>query len=227
MNPSPDSKTRMPVNFATPQIILEPSADYVALTADLFHAAATINDSEKERGNEILYGYLERLLGTSLGTSLDHSVWANEERSNRKITEADAIVRKPIENHHFGNKTAVVAYVELKNELGIRGDGGLQAALSLRKYVAQEHYNSIRNASCCPCVIISVAGPYILIAGAVFVEVFSVQNFMGYICMGGDPFETEQVYYVAKVFDAVARAVKVLGRQYFFMNPEMAPEHIS
>jgi hypothetical protein len=34
---------------------------------------------------------------------------------------------------------AVVAYVELKNERGIRGDGGLQAALSLRKYVAQEH----------------------------------------------------------------------------------------
>jgi hypothetical protein len=55
------------------------------------------------------------------------------------------------------------------------------------------------------------------------VEVFSVQNFTGYIYMGGDPFETEQVYYVAKVFDAVARAVRALGRQYFFMNPEMAP----
>ena len=44
-----------------------------------------------------------------------------------------------MENHYFGNKTAVVAYVELKNELGIHGDGGLQAALSLRKYVAQEN----------------------------------------------------------------------------------------
>jgi hypothetical protein len=32
-----------------------------------------------------------------------------------------------------------VAYVELKDELGVRGDGGLQAALSLRKYVVQEH----------------------------------------------------------------------------------------
>ncbi len=38
---------------------------------------------------------------------------------------------------------AVVAYVELKNELGIRGDGGLQGALSLRKYVAQEHVESL------------------------------------------------------------------------------------
>jgi hypothetical protein len=112
----------------------EPSADSVALTADLFHAAATIYDSEKERGNKI-YNYLESLLGTSL----DHSVWAHEEKSNRKTTEADAIVSKPIENDYFGKKRAAVAYLELKNELGVRGDGGLQAALSLRKYVAQEH----------------------------------------------------------------------------------------
>jgi hypothetical protein len=112
----------------------EPSADYVALTADLFHAAAAIYDSEKERGNKI-YNYLENLLGTSL----DRSVWAHEERSNRKTTEVDAIVSKPIENEYFGKKRAAVAYLELKNELGVRGDGGLQAALSLRKYVAQEH----------------------------------------------------------------------------------------
>jgi hypothetical protein len=49
--------------------------------------------------------------------------------------------RKPIENHYLGSKMAAVAYrdVELKNEPGIREDGWLQAALSLRKYVAQEH----------------------------------------------------------------------------------------
>jgi hypothetical protein len=56
------------------------------------------------------------------------------------------------------------------------------------------------------------------------VEVFSVQNFTDYIYMGGDPFGTEQVYYVAKVFDAVARAVKALGRDYFFLDPESRPE---
>jgi hypothetical protein len=38
--------------------------------------------------------------------------------------------------------------------------------------------------------------------------------------MGGDPFEIEQVYYVAQVFDAVARAVKALERQYYFLDPE-------
>ena len=42
--------------------------------------------------------------------------------------------------------------------------------------------------------------------------------------MGGDPFETEQIYYVTKVFDAVARAVKALGRQYIFLKPESWPK---
>jgi hypothetical protein len=112
----------------------EPSDEYVALTAELFHASATIYDNEDQRGKQV-YGYLERLLGTSL----DRSIKARAEKSNRKTTEADAVVRGLIEHECFGNEAAVLAYVELKNELGIRGDGGLQAALSLRKYVAQEH----------------------------------------------------------------------------------------
>jgi hypothetical protein len=56
------------------------------------------------------------------------------------------------------------------------------------------------------------------------VEVFAVQNFTGYIYMGGGPFETEQVYYVAKAFDAVARAVDALHREYFSLPPQSRPE---
>jgi hypothetical protein len=56
------------------------------------------------------------------------------------------------------------------------------------------------------------------------VEVFAVQNFTGYVYMGGDPFETKQVYYVAKVFGAVARAVSALQREYFFLRPQSDPE---
>ena len=58
MNPLPVFKDELP---NAP----EPSADYVALTADLFHIALTMYDTEKERENEI-YGYPEHLLGTSL-----------------------------------------------------------------------------------------------------------------------------------------------------------------
>jgi hypothetical protein len=109
----------------------EPSPEHVALTAELFHAAATIYDSETQRGDAI-YDYLRRLLRTTLGRSVRVS-----ERPKKTITEADAVVYGAIEDQYFHEK-AVVTYVELKNELGIRGEGGLQAALSLRKYIARE-----------------------------------------------------------------------------------------
>lgn len=82
-------------------------------------------------------------------------------------------------------------------------------------------YRDILKVSCCPCVIISIAGPYLQIAGAVFVEVFSTQIFTSYIHMGGpgDPFETKQVYYVAKVFTAVAQAVKSLQETAYYLLP--------
>jgi len=128
----------------------------------------------------------------------------HEERSNRKTTEAGAIVRKPIEGL---NKSAVVAYVELKNELGDAGTEGSEthyrriyrsASMSLRAVFVDSMKFCTENTS----------------------EVFSVQNLKGYIYVGGDPTETEQVYCVAKVFDAVARAVNALEREYFFPNPE-------
>jgi hypothetical protein len=58
---------------------------------------------------------------------------------------------------------------------------------------------------------------------AVFVEVFSFQSFTGYTYMCGDSLETEQVYYIAKVFGAVARAVKALRQEYFFLKPQPRP----
>lgn len=57
----------------------------------------------------------------------------------RNPTEAEAVSRKPVVNQYFGTTTANIAYMELKNELGICGDGRPQAALSFRKYVVQEY----------------------------------------------------------------------------------------
>lgn len=51
-------------------------------------------------------------------------------------------------------------------------------------------------------------------------EVFAVQAFTNYIYLGGDPFESEKVRHVAKVFDALARAVKALQHEYFFLLPQ-------
>jgi hypothetical protein len=109
----------------------EPSANCIALAAKLFHAGATIYESESQRG-KVIYHYVERLLGTTFDRSTKVT-----ERSNM-TTEAGTLVYGPSGQLSSNNKKVVVAYVELKNELGICGDGALQAALTLRKCVAQK-----------------------------------------------------------------------------------------
>ena len=107
----------------------EPPASHIASTAELFHVAAEIYKTEDQRGKEI-YDYLERLVGQPL----DRSV-RSFGKSSKLATEVDATIVQNIQHPSFGKK-AVVAYVVLKTELGMRGDGGLQGALSFRKYVA-------------------------------------------------------------------------------------------
>ncbi len=114
---------------------LEPPGDYVRRTAKLFLAAAKIYKSESKRGKPI-WNHLSDLLGVP--NKFDLAVQALKANSMQKATEADALFRVNIEDETFGQKEAIVVYMELKNELGSGGDGGLQAALSLRKYVTQE-----------------------------------------------------------------------------------------
>jgi hypothetical protein len=85
-------------------------------------------------------------------------------------------------------------------------------------------YDEIRNVSCCPCIVISLAGPFLRISGAIFVEVFTVQTFTGYIYLGGNAFEMEQIGYVAKVFEAAARAVKSLRLYYYNLCVQKLPK---
>jgi len=107
--------------------------DYVVETTKLFHSAAGIYASELDRGKAI-YDHLRRLLDAKL----DFHVKVPEVNSNMKSAEGGAVVQVPIEDEHFGKKTAAVVYIELKNESGVSGDGGLQAALSLRKHISQK-----------------------------------------------------------------------------------------
>ena len=94
--------------------------------------------------------------------------------------------------------------------------------MSLTIYHLQ--YDEIRNVSCCPCIVISLAGPFLRISGAIFVEVFTVQTFTDYIYLGGNPFEMEHIKYFAKVFEAVARAVNSLRLYYYNLCVQKHPK---
>jgi serine/threonine protein kinase len=75
-------------------------------------------------------------------------------------------------------------------------------------------YDEIRNGSCCPSIIISLAGPWLHISGAIFADVFIVQTLFGYLYLGGNPYYGSQIKYVAKAFEAVAQAVRSLRVYY-------------
>lgn len=111
----------------------EPSTEYIVQTANLFHASAPIYDSEALRTDAV-----NEPLKWLLGADIQLSPKASEERSNKLATDRDGAICETLEDVSCGKKAAVVAYLELKNELGLRGEAGLQAALSLRKYVSQK-----------------------------------------------------------------------------------------
>lgn len=113
----------------------EPSADFITNTANLFHASAPIYDSEDLRTKKVIEP-LKKLLSPNIEDPVPTS--EKRPKSNRPVTVTDAAIRETLEDHTYGQKTAALAYFELKNELGLRGEAGLQAGLSLRKYITQD-----------------------------------------------------------------------------------------
>ena len=112
----------------------EPSADYIVQTANLFHASAPIYNSEPQRTKAVY-----ELLRWLLAADIQLSIKASEDTSNRLTTEGDGAICETLVDVTYGEKTAVVAYLEFKNELGLGGEAGLQAALSLRKHLCQKN----------------------------------------------------------------------------------------
>ena len=107
-------------------------AKYMRLTAELFLASTQIYASESERGNAVC-GLVRCLLGGELELLVEI-----RGEDNRKIAEADAAIRQIIRDDTFGENKAVVAAFGLKNGVGVYGDCGLQAALTLRKLVSEK-----------------------------------------------------------------------------------------
>jgi hypothetical protein len=111
----------------------DPPMDTIVQTGKLFHASAPIFSSEDLRIEGILSS-----LTKLLDADLENYVKTFKGETNKTCTEGDAAIRMTLQDQSHGTKVAVVAYIEFKNELGLRGEGGLQGALSLRKHVAHK-----------------------------------------------------------------------------------------
>ncbi|CAG8637197.1 3197_t:CDS:2, partial [Paraglomus occultum] len=68
-------------------------------------------------------------------------------------------------------ENAITLVMEDKNEIGAGGnDPSIQGACAYAKYWAQNWVKNICENSCCPSFILAIAGPWICILGAVYLE---------------------------------------------------------
>ncbi|KAI8972422.1 hypothetical protein BD414DRAFT_218607 [Trametes punicea] len=194
--------------------------DFVAQTGGLFLNSCQIYDSERSREEAVM-----KQLGDILGVRWE----LRNVDDGKKVALVDGIARVEMSDAVF-QQSPIVACVELKNELGLNGICEIQVTATYEKAVAREEYAQIRDVSCCPCLLISFAGPYICFYGAVLTDVFIVQPFTDYIFLGGDPDAGERIERVAKIFVEVRRALDELRLWYQSLrvgggNPEV-PSHI-
>lgn len=126
-----ETLARLKDDLRDPYKAPEPSTDYIVQTTDLFDAFATIYDSDP-LPKEAFFGPLRRLLGADD----DFFIQVPEGNSNG-WSSTEGTIHITLKDESCGKKTAVLVYLELGDELGVRGEGGLRAALSLRKFVSE------------------------------------------------------------------------------------------
>ncbi|TBU21699.1 hypothetical protein BD311DRAFT_192508 [Dichomitus squalens] len=170
--------------------------------ADLFIQSCELYPTEADREKAVL-PLLEELLGVKL--SRPHPISPGE-----KLAKFDAVDFIDL----GGAVQAYTLVVEVKNELGIAGSSGVQCAFIYEKAVALPSYQRIRSVSCCPSILVAVAGPYVCFYGAILADTFIVQPFTDYIYLGGDPDPDERIIHTARRFSAFREAIREL-RSYF------------
>ncbi|KAH9935458.1 uncharacterized protein B0H18DRAFT_1082234 [Fomitopsis serialis] len=115
---------------------------------------------------------------------------------------------------------AVMAIIEEKGEFGSSGEGSVQGSFSYIEHWVDQSQEKLRKMSCCPTFIISIAGPWIVICGAIFTSDIIVQRLTDYIWLGRSrTIDDDRVVRIARVFDALACAIESL--KSFYINLEL------
>ena len=72
----------------------------------------------------------------------------------------------------------------------------------------------IRNNSCCPTFLIAIAGPWICILGAVFVEQVVIEELTGFIWIGGHAYKDGELKWVTRMLAALGDGIGELKEYY-------------
>ncbi|KAH7881674.1 uncharacterized protein C8R40DRAFT_1165083 [Lentinula edodes] len=118
---------------------------------------------------------------------------------------------------------------EIKSELGSGGsDPSRQSALSYARFYCRPERAQVREVSCCPTFLIGLAGPWIVIMGAVLTSRTIVQRLSAYEWLGcSRMFDDEQVHRIAHVLYALRLSLVELNEYYARLSsPVVEPGHI-
>ncbi|CAB4373929.1 unnamed protein product [Rhizophagus irregularis] len=111
--------------------------------------------------------------------------------------------------------TAYIAFIEGKNEVGLGGcDPSIQGAIYYRDHWSQHCAQEIRNSCCVPSLIITVAGPWFCVLGAVFLNRVVVQPLTDTIPFTVNLRNDVQVMRIARLFQALDIAFEHLTSFY-------------
>ncbi|PBL01918.1 hypothetical protein ARMGADRAFT_914581 [Armillaria gallica] len=112
-------------------------------------------------------------------------------------------------------QTAILATVEEKSELGSGGDVTTQGGCSYTAFWLSKDHQELRECSRCPSFIICLAGPWLVVMGAVFTTQPIVQRLTDFIWLGTSPVINDaQCIRVAGVLRALKAGVRTLDDYY-------------
>ncbi|KAF9643961.1 hypothetical protein BDM02DRAFT_3272735 [Thelephora ganbajun] len=115
---------------------------------------------------------------------------------------------------HWGSAWPVCAFVEVKNEVGTGGcDPALQCQSDFVRLCSAS--TPIIDASCCPVFLLAIAGPRLLVAGAVFANNFIAQELTDYLTLGSHPTDCDRgLRRVAQVLVTLRECIQDLASFY-------------
>ncbi|CAG8711003.1 431_t:CDS:10, partial [Gigaspora margarita] len=105
---------------------------------------------------------------------------------------------------------------EYKNEIGTGGkDSSIQGGCCLAKYWAQLQTVKICNNSCCPSIILAIAGPWFCVLGAVYLEKPVIKPLNDFILIADRPEDDgKRVKELAVFFKSLRLAFRTLDNYY-------------
>ncbi|CAE7183802.1 unnamed protein product [Rhizoctonia solani] len=139
-----------------------------------------------------------------------------------------AMLGYPIDSINRGETGGVVVFskkysirkaygviIEVKNEIGTgSSDPWIQGAQSYSRYWSQEEMTELRLATRCPSLIISIAGPWMCVSGAVYLDHVVVQPLTEYVWMGVHPQRDNRLVRMTQLFNAVSQTIASLSDYY-------------